>query len=161
MVYNYYWLNVSLRYLQVANQSIKNGLRDYWALRHIFTFVIKANKAGNPHGLIIIARDSFYKQQDGHTRYQFIVGQGKVRFFWDYWRWLLRRTPVKWSHFPLLHSVLFFLGVDVYFEHIFIWLFCWWNNFFLEYLEWRLQRLPLLCWRKESATWCVEKFQMQ
>lgn len=110
---------------------------------------------------IHIARDSFYKQQDGHTRYQFIVRQGKVRFFWDYWRWLLRRTPLKWSHFPLLHSVLLFLGVDVYFEHIFIWLFCRWNNFFLEYLEWRLQRLPLLCWRKESATWFVEKFQMQ
>lgn len=112
-------------------------------------------------GWSLLARDSFYKQQDGHTRYQFIVRQGKVRFFWDYWRWLLRRTPVKWSHFPLLHSVLLFLGVDVYFEHIFIWLFCRWNNFFLEYLEWRLQRLPLLCWRKESATWFVEKFQMQ
>lgn len=147
--------------MNATDPRLKFGLRDYWVLRHIFTFVIKANKAGNPHGLIIIARDSFINSRMDTPGTSSSSDKERWGSSLDCGCWLYRGIPIEWSHFRC--CILCYYSHKCLFEQFYL-IFSVYNsikNFVLENLEWRLQRLPLLCWRKESATWCVEKFQMQ
>lgn len=93
--------NSCLRYLQVnaTDPRLKFGLRDYWVLRHIFTFVIKANKAGNPHGLIIIARDSFINSRMDTPGTSSSSDKERWGSSLDCGCWLYRGIPIEWSHF--------------------------------------------------------------